>query len=108
MASQLKLFVFIIGLETPFSVTIESSETVDDLKECILKKKPNQLNRVDADQLSIYRVELADDSTLGQLAAQVVQKEVPLRPSTPLSEIFPKKPLAKTIHIVVELKDIGE
>jgi len=56
MAAQLKLFVFIIEFNTLFPVTIESSETVGNLRKSIVIKKPNQLKGVDANQLAVYQV----------------------------------------------------
>ena len=108
MAPELKLFVFIIGFNTPFSVKIQSSETVDDLKERILEKNPNGFKGVDAASLTLYRVELPDDDTLEQSVAQAVNARRPLRPSHPLSEIFPANPPTKTINIVVKYESPGE
>jgi|SRR5712671_4645317 len=109
MAQQLRLFVFVIGLETfPFSVTIKSSEIVDDLKRSIVELKPNDLKGVDADRLALYKVELAGDETLGQLAAQAVKKDVPLLPYSPLSKIFPAGPPKEKINIIVDISNISE
>src|SRR5882757_5075412 len=65
MALQLKLFVFIIELKSSFHVTIESSETVSGLKGRIWEKRKNDLKGVDTYQLTLYKVELPDDRTLG-------------------------------------------
>jgi len=108
MALRLKLFVFIIGPDTSFPITIDSSETVGDLKERILEKNPNDLKGVDAARLTLYLVELPDDDTLEQSVAQAVNTRRPLRPSHPLSEIFPANPPAKTINIVVKVDSPGE
>jgi len=107
MAPQLRLFVFIIGLNTSLSVTIESSETVGDLKERILEKKPNDLKGVDAVRLTLYQVQLLDDETLEQseLHAWKHPGKKKLFTSHPLSEIFPTDPPARTVSILV---DIGE
>jgi len=108
MALRLKLFVFIIGPDTSFPITIDSSETVGDLKERILEKNPNDLKGVDAARLTLYLVELPDDDTLEQSVAQAVNTRRPLRPSHPLSEIFPANPPTKTINIVVKYESPGE
>jgi len=100
---QLELFIFIIGLDASFPVTIESSKTVGNLKERIWEKNPNELKGVDADRLSLYRVDFSDFETLAQSAVQAAEKNEPLRPFTPLSEIFSVNPPAKTINIVVEV-----
>jgi len=105
---QLKLFVFIIRLNTLFPVTIESSETVGDLKESIVIENPNDLKGVDADRLFLYQVELPDDDTLEQSAAQAVNARRPLRPSHLLSGLFPANPPVETVNIVVKVESPGE
>jgi len=89
MALQLKLFVFIIELKSSFHVTIESSETVSGLKGRIWEKRKNDLKGVDTYQLTLYKVELPDDRTLGQSAAQAVKAKEPLSPSRLLSRGSP-------------------
>ena len=54
MAPELKLFVFIIGFNTLFSVNIQSSETVYDLKKSIRIENLNDLKGVDAARLTLY------------------------------------------------------
>jgi Crinkler effector protein N-terminal domain len=45
---NLKLFVFIVGLDHPSPVVIEKSKTVGELKESIWEKNKNDLKDVDA------------------------------------------------------------
>ena len=99
----LRLSVYILGLDgCSFSVIVKSSETVGELKDAILKEKPNQLRDVDADKLVLYKVSLPDDKTLEQSAAQALNEE-PEVPSKKLSELFPIKPPAETVSIVVKI-----
>ena len=107
MAPRLKLFVFIIGFDSSFSVNIESSESIDDLKESILIKNPDELKGVGATRLTLYQVQLPDDETLEQSALQAWKHpgKKKLFPSQRLSEIFPTDPPARIISILV---DIGE
>ena len=41
---------------TPFSVKVEKSDTVDELKEVIMKEKEYTLVGIDADSLDIWKV----------------------------------------------------
>ncbi|KAH9952850.1 hypothetical protein BC827DRAFT_1252080, partial [Russula dissimulans] len=104
---HLNFFVFILGLETMLDATIESSKTVSQLRRSILEEKKNDWKDVDIDRLTLYHVEIPDVKMLGQLAALAVKEKEFLRSSTPLSEIFPTNPPAKTINIVVELRNIS-
>ena len=57
MATELQLFAYMLGLGRPaFSITINGSKTVGDLKDAILMKKPNLLKNVDAAQLTLWKV----------------------------------------------------
>ena len=103
---QLKIFVYVIGLETSFSVTIKRSETVDDLKELILKRNSNDLKGVDSRRLTIYKVQVPDSKMLGQLVIQAAKEE--LLPSALLSRIFPASPPVGTISILVKVRNIGK
>src|SRR5712672_1440236 len=105
MASQLKLFAYIIGLNTSSQVTIESSETIGNLKTSILVENPNDLKGVDADRLTLYQVQLPDDETLEQSALQALKHpgKKKLFASQLLSEIFPTDPPARTVSILVDI-----
>jgi Crinkler effector protein N-terminal domain len=108
MATHLKVFVYILGLKTSsFPVTVERSETVGHLKEAILKKKPNQLKDLDADQLILYQVELPDDENLEQSSLQAPKRRLD-PPSRVLSRIFPQSPPEETISILIDMNDLGE
>jgi len=110
MATDLTLFVYIIGLSgSSFPVEIKSSETVDNLKKAIFKKKLNRLRGVDADHLVLYKVELPDagGDTLRQSAPQASHEELQV-PSEELSEVFPLEIPEETISIVVEIQRPSE
>jgi len=99
---KLKLLVFVIGLDSSFPVTIQSLETVDDLKKAIVNEKSNDLKDVDPSGLTLFKVSLPDDETLKRLTPQTFQEEI--KPSHELSKLFPEKP-PETISIVVKLPD---
>ena len=54
---QCKMFCMIISSGSTFPVKIDETKTVDHLKDAI-KKKENELRTVDADTLTLYRVEI--------------------------------------------------
>jgi len=104
----LRLFVYILGPDgCSFCVTVKSSETVGELKDAILKEKPDQLRDVDAYELVLYKVSLPDDKTLEQSAAQALDEELVVA-SKKLSELFPIKPPAGTVSIVVKIPRTSE
>ena len=53
----IKVFCWILGVsEAPFSVKIEESETVDDLKKGIVRENPATFAGVDSDELTLWMV----------------------------------------------------
>jgi hypothetical protein len=51
------LFCWILDeSDSPFSIDIEDSKTVDHLKDAIVKKKPVTFANVEADQLKLWKV----------------------------------------------------
>jgi len=107
MATELKLFIYVIGIGgSSFSVTIQSSKTVDDLKKAIKEEKKNDLKDIDADRLTLYKVSIPDGKNLEQSAQQAIREAPELDvPSCPLFEEFGTQPKAKTVSIVVTLPE---
>ncbi|KAG9064935.1 hypothetical protein KI688_003197 [Linnemannia hyalina] len=62
----LNLFCLVDGEATTnaFPAEIESTKTIGDLKDAILRKKPNDFRDVDANKLSLSRVSIHDDGTI--------------------------------------------
>jgi len=52
------IFCFIPGDRSTFSVSINETESVDNLRDKIKAKKSNELKHVDAAKLTLYRVEV--------------------------------------------------
>ncbi|KAK2460395.1 hypothetical protein APHAL10511_007560 [Amanita phalloides] len=105
--ANLRLLVYVIGLgPCSFSVNIESSKTVDELKKAILNEIPN-LKGVDAHQLTLYKVEMPDGKNLEELALQAQKEELEVSSCT-LFEVFPVKPPAKTVSILLDIKDFDD
>jgi hypothetical protein len=104
---NLTLFVYVIGLGSLFPVDLERSETVSHLKDAILLEKPNALKGVDARRLVLYKVALPYVKDLEESASQALKEELE-NPMSELSEIFPEKPRAEVISILVEVPVISE
>src|SRR5216683_2082841 len=108
MVARITLYAYIIGLsDRSFPVTIANSETVGQLADAILKKKPNDLKNVDADRLDLYKVSFPDDATLKQSARQPLDQKLDAG-SEELSQLFPINPPARTVSIIVDIQGVGE
>jgi hypothetical protein len=107
MTAKLTLFVYVIGLGSLFHVDIGRSKTVNDLKDAISLKKPNGLKHIDARRLVLYKVKLPYSENLERLVSQTLKEELE-NPLSKLSKIFPKKPSAQVISILVEVPVISE
>jgi hypothetical protein len=105
--ANLTLFVFVIGLERPFSVDIEQSKTVDHLKKAILKENPHDLKDIDARHLDLYKVDIPDDNDLEQMAPRAAREKLEV-PSRKLSKIFTTAPAEEVVSILVEIPVISE
>jgi len=99
---NLKLFIYVIGQRSSFSVNIQRSDTVDDLKKAILRENSHRLKDIDAHELVFYKVEIPDGKDLGRLASQAPKEELEV-PSSELSDIIPKKLRAKVVSILVKV-----
>ena len=103
---KLKLFVYVIGRNYLFPVEIQWSDTVGDLKDAILRKKPNNLKDIDAVELVLYKVELPNSNDLEGSVSQASKEELE-DPLSELEDIFPVPP-KKVISILVKVPSIGE
>jgi hypothetical protein len=105
--ANLTLFVYVIGLERPFSVDIQRSKTVDHLKKAILRENPHDLKDIDARHLDLYKVDILNDDDLEQMAPQATKEKLGV-PYRKLSEIFTTDPAEEVVSILVEIPVISE
>jgi len=105
--ANLTLFVYGIGLGVPFSVNIQRSKTIDELKDAILSKRPNALKDIDAADLVLYKVDIPDDEDIEQSAPQAERQKLGV-PSRKLSKIFTTNPTEEVVSILVEVPVISE
>ena len=62
---SIKLFCWILDVsESSFSISIDETQTVDDLKDAILKKKSTMFANIEADQLTLWKVSSSSSSKL--------------------------------------------
>ena len=85
------LFCLIQGgsLEQSFHVTISREKHVSYLRKLIIAECANQLQGVDANCLSLYRVSIAYSSEIQQLN---LTDTPPLQPRTTIGTLFPDGP----------------
>ncbi|KUF83787.1 hypothetical protein AM588_10000602 [Phytophthora nicotianae] len=64
---MVKLFCALVGVKgNAFSVTIDASESVDDLKKAIKKEKENKI-KCDADELQLFLAREGDENDVKKL-----------------------------------------
>ena len=88
---DVKLFCLLPGLrlEQSFGVKLSRESDIDDLRKLIIAKCANQLQGVDANCLSLYRVSIAHSSEIQQLN---LTDTPPLQPITTIGTLFPDGP----------------
>ncbi|KAI8594762.1 hypothetical protein EDD21DRAFT_392969 [Dissophora ornata] len=101
---RITLFCVVDGETTPFSVDIDSSKTVDHLKEAIKAKKTNDFSDVDADKLTLWCVAIPVVSVDKRrpIVLDEFDSAAELDPTDDLSDVFGKVPPKKTIHVIVQ------
>ncbi|PVG04790.1 hypothetical protein CPB86DRAFT_665200, partial [Serendipita vermifera] len=93
---------------TSFSVNVEPSATVDELKRAVVEKGLNALTGIGAyNLLTLYRVDIQGPL---QTRKSVVEKRIPglnkdkaLDPLKKLSSIYSSVPSEDTVHIIVQI-----
>lgn len=93
-----------MGDSTPFSVDIDPSKTVDQLKKAIETEKTKVLGDVDADELTLWRVfiPLVPLNKRKPIILHEIDSATELDPTDDLSDVFEGKPPKKIIHIIVQ------
>ena len=123
----MKLFCWIIEKsDDSFPVDVADDDTVGDLKEAIMKKKPHTLAGLEADELRIWKVsnfpehrlfhtlftpyqvfiKITKDLKNEVSKYQLVDDDIALASET-LSDAFPN-PVRGDLHVVVQTPFVGE
>jgi hypothetical protein len=53
---SIRLWCWVLGDSNAFSIVIENTQTIDDLKDAIKKKNSNTFEKVDAHRLDLWKV----------------------------------------------------
>ena len=100
------VWCFLVGGAHVFPVDINRTETVGHLKDGIKAERQKELARIDADELTLYRVEIDDSHTTVQVIAQLNQitqnlnKGNVLDERWQLSEVFHGLPPGKSYYVL--------
>ncbi|KAF9112859.1 hypothetical protein BGX30_007159, partial [Mortierella sp. GBA39] len=104
--NHLTLFCLVDGEATSnaFSIEIEQTKTVDHLKDLIKVKKTIDFNDIDADQLTLWRVSIpvVPANKHKPIVLYEVESSTEFDPTDDVSDVFPKTPPKKTIHIIIQ------
>jgi Crinkler effector protein N-terminal domain len=101
------ILCIITGETTPFSVTIDETQSVGELKDAIKKETEPELNAFDAHTLTLYRIDVNgsnNESTRElQKISQDPSKNEELDPLDKLRDVFkPTGPTHQMIQILVQ------
>ncbi|KAF9284123.1 hypothetical protein BGZ68_004905 [Mortierella alpina] len=100
----LTLLCLVDGGKTSFRIKINSTETVDGLKELIKEKNSNIFSDVDAYQLTLWKVSIpvAPNGERKEISLVDVPSKEEFDETDDISDVFKVKPPKKTIHIIVQ------
>jgi len=105
------LYCLVLGEATPFPVKINKTQSVAELKKAIKKDKKKDFNDVDANNLTLYKIEvdISDDTKYEAITRDISRPDYVFKPKVllnvvrQLARVFPATgPPKDTIHILVE------
>lgn len=102
-----KIICVIFEDNGPFLVEIRRDATVGELKDKI-KAERESFASFDAKNLTMYLINLPDDDKLVENVKQRLTIEPALRATDELNALFPETPTEDTVHILVQLTDVGK
>jgi len=101
---RLSCLVFGDPIENAFTVKVDNDETISELKEIIKIKKQNTFNDIDANELSLWKINASLDK-LNQFICEndtdVKTIGVQLFPLDKVGKEFPE-PADKRVHVIVQ------
>ncbi|KAG0196539.1 hypothetical protein BGX28_010002 [Mortierella sp. GBA30] len=99
-------------LSNAFSVKIEPSSIVDELKDAIKAKQTPAFDDITANELTLWRVLIPiaedDDDEIPILLDNVNRDKKKLGPATRLAKLFPEDVPEETIHVIVQRPPPGD
>jgi len=98
------LWCLVFGQDTVFSVKVDETQTVDELKDAIKKKNKPKFNDIAAPELKLYK--LTFDENQSELEDMEegrfdLNKKQPLHPMDELTGIFSDTVNIKLVHVLV-------
>ena len=100
------LWCLVLGEESIFSVKVDETQSMDELKKAIRNEKPRTLKDVSAHELTLYK--LASDVDENQSEVEDIKhglfdlkKKQPLHPMDELTSIFSDTANIELTHILV-------
>jgi len=105
------IFCVVVDKNSTFVVDISPHKTVAHLKKEI-KSENHAFDNIDAHDLDLYLIDLADDDSLLTKAEELLASQPPpqplKRPTEELSAVFPEPPVKGKVHILVQPPRAGE
>ncbi|PVF91303.1 hypothetical protein CPB86DRAFT_361226 [Serendipita vermifera] len=102
------IFCIVKGDNTPFSVEIEPDKTIDRLKKAIKSEKPHRFDGFDADELTLYRIDVTErdqEECIRKVKNRNLSSLELLDPRSPLAVLYPCSPPGWTIHVLVQVPE---
>ena len=96
------LFCLVVGEKNPFSIKLDRTQTVSELKGLIKVEKRDLFADIGANLLELYHNEIPDDDNLVE-TVDSIRLENPLRATTSLAKLFKGTPKETTVHILADV-----
>ena len=106
MSGIIRLACLVVGepIENAFTVKVDKDETISELKEIIKTKKQNTFNDIDANELSLWKI----DASLGELNQFIGKNDSDIKtigeqllPLNKVGQGFPE-PAGERVHVIVQ------
>ncbi|KAL1916177.1 uncharacterized protein VTP21DRAFT_6181 [Calcarisporiella thermophila] len=94
-------------LSDSFSVEIDESNIVEDLKEKIMEKQKEQFENLSSSSIYLWKIEYSYNELIQLIDNFDAIKKERLSAEAEISDIFPEPPPKKCIHIIVEIHTVG-
>lgn len=97
------IFYIVVDEKNPFSVEIQPDTTIHGLKKAIKEEQRPKFDRFDANNLTLFKVDIPDDDNLEENVNQfLVTKPKALRVTWELSDYYETTPPEEMVHILVQ------
>jgi hypothetical protein len=100
-------YCLLVDETNPFPIEISKEKTIGVLKEMIRRKRIFKLDKFEANNFEVWRVDLPEDEHLRENANQVTLG-TPLKSTRKLISLFPNEPAEGNVHFIVRSNSVGE